>query len=216
LGSKRHIESICQIETKVTNNAKNNLNLSYKLTYPELSLLFQPWEFIQANSIVNQSMIKQVMEILNPLPSDTILDLFCGIGNITLPLASKAKQVIGIEGDSSLIARAKENAKLNNIHNVEFFQCNLLQKTIPSDNWVTPGCYNIIILDPPRTGALELMNLLAQLKAKQILYISCDPATLARDIKILTQKGYHFKSAGIMDMFPQTSHVECMAFFELS
>lgn len=188
-------------------------SLYYTLPESKLRFSFQPWDFIQVNALVNQSMVNKVMELLNPTSHDLILDLFCGIGNFTLPMAQKAKKVIGVEGSSNVMTRSVENAIFNKISNVEFFQSNLVHPKI-TDSWAKVGPYDKILLDPPRNGALELVKFLPKLKAKSILYISCDPATLARDLGILAQHGYYLKTVGVLDMFPQTSHIESLALLE--
>ncbi len=190
---------------------------SYSLPAENITLHFQPGDFLQVNAEVNKQMIRQAIEWLNLSKEDTVLDLFCGLGNFTLPIARQVKQVTGIEGASEMVERASQNAGLNNIDNASFFQADL-----SSDNqnqaWLNAS-YNKIILDPPRTGAYELLLqlLLTQsTHAKEILYISCDPSALARDSKLLLENGYAITRFNIMDMFPHTSHVESMALFTKS
>jgi 23S rRNA (uracil1939-C5)-methyltransferase len=187
--------------------------LTYSLPAFNLTFQFHPLDFIQVNAEINQAMVSKVIELLNPKANDSILDLFCGLGNFTLPLAQKAKQVIGIEGSASLVERGNHNAKFNGIDNVKFYASDLKKQGF-SEPWAQKK-YDKILLDPPRTGAMELMKFIASLQAKTIIYISCDPATLARDLGELIKKGYKLKSAGIMDMFPQTSHVESIGLLHL-
>lgn len=183
--------------------------LSYSLPAFDLTLQFHPLDFVQVNSEVNQAMVSKVMDLLNSSANDSILDLFCGLGNFTLPLARKAGQVVGVEGSASLVERGNENAKLNGIANVEFHRSNL-QEPRRSDDWARKK-YDKLLLDPPRSGALELMKFIPSFEAKSIVYISCDPATLARDIGELIKRGYRLQAVGIMDMFPQTRHIESIA-----
>lgn len=187
---------------------------SYSLPAENISLHFKPGDFLQVNADVNKQMIRQAIEWLQLSKEDVVLDLFCGLGNFTLPIARQAKDVTGIEGSDEMVKRATQNAILNNIDNAHFFRADL-----SSDNQHQPwlkASYNKIILDPPRTGAYEL---LAQLLSKQaspiaeILYISCEPSALARDSKLLLEKGYQLTRFNVMDMFPHTSHVESMALF---
>jgi 23S rRNA (uracil1939-C5)-methyltransferase len=140
------------------------------------------------------------------------LDLFCGLGNFTLPLARRAGQVVGFEGDEKLVQRARENASHNGITNAEFHAADL--NLMMDSTWVGRG-FNKILLDPPRTGALEIVKRLPELGASRIVYVSCNPATLARDAaELVHQHGYRMISAGVMDMFPHTTHVESIALFE--
>ncbi len=189
-------------------------HLSYSLPKFDLKLLFHPLDFIQVNSEMNQAMISHVMVLLNPTSDDLVLDLYCGLGNFSLPLAKKAGHVIAIEGSSTLVEKGYENAKLNGIQNIDFFNSNL-NKPIMNQIWAQKK-YDKILLDPPRAGALELMKTIPNFEAKSIVYVSCDPATLARDIGILTKKGYKLTSVGILDMFPQTAHIESIAYLQLS
>lgn len=176
---------------------------------------FHPLDFIQVNAKMNQKMVNLALELLDLNSEDTVLDLFCGLGNFTLPMAKLAKWVTGVEFDKRAIQRAEENAKLNQITNLRFYVDNLHEtieppRSIHSKMWAKQT-FDKILLDPPRTGALELMELIPHLNPSRIVYVSCNPATLARDLGILVKKGYHLHAAGIMDMFPQTSHVESIA-----
>lgn len=189
----------------------NSPTLFYQLDEHEITLDFLPNDFTQVNADINQQMIKQALELLEPDENDRILDLFCGLGNFTLPLARTANYVVGVEGDHGLIQRAQANANKNNIKNVAFYQADLTAD-ISLMPWTQEG-FNKILLDPPRTGALEIMPKLAQFNANKIIYVSCNPATLARDAGELTRLGYTLKTVGIMDMFPHTHHVEAMCLF---
>ena len=154
-------------------------------------------------------MLTQALSLLNLEANDTVLDLFCGLGNFSLPLAQTAKRVTGIEGDETMVKRAAENAQQNKINNIEFHTANLFETEQPLLN----NYYEKVVLDPPRAGAIEIMPHLVKMSPKMILYISCNPATLARDAKVLTENGYLLAKAGVMDMFPHTSHVEAIALF---
>lgn len=184
--------------------------LTYSLTEFELEMKFHPLDFIQVNGQVNQLLIKRALEWLEPNANDTILDLFCGLGNFTLPIARFAKQVIGIEGSVDMVDRAKENALHNNIINAEFYAANLMEP-VSYATWLKKQ-YSKILLDPPRAGAKEIIPFLS---AKKILYISCNPATLARDAgELVYNLGYTLKRIGVVNMFPHTSHIEAIALFE--
>lgn len=185
--------------------------LTYQLPAYALTFAFHPTDFTQINPAINRQMIERALNLLEVNANDIILDLFCGLGNFTLPLAKYAGKVTGVEGSAAMIARAQENAERNNIHNVEFFVANLAE-SVNHAPWLKQN-YNKILLDPPRTGALEIIKQLAELAAEKILYVSCNPATLARDAKELIAQGYKLTQAGIMDMFPHTQHVEAIALF---
>jgi 23S rRNA (uracil1939-C5)-methyltransferase len=187
--------------------------LHYDLPEHSIRFQFHPSDFTQINDSLNPLMVSKALELLDLNSSDTVLDLFCGLGNFTLPIANYCKSVVGVEGSEMMIERAKENAKLNQIENSEFFAANLEEGTILD----RLGDYQFtkVLLDPPRTGAQCMVQLMDKLKPKTIVYISCNPATLARDSNILVnQKGYRLMAAGVMDMFPHTAHVESIAVFE--
>jgi 23S rRNA (uracil1939-C5)-methyltransferase len=193
------------------------LNKPDRLTYtlPDFGLefLFHPLDFTQINLEINRLMVRQAIALLNLQPEDRVLDLFCGIGNFTLPLARHAQHVTGIEGGNEMVARAQDNARHNGISNVDFHAANLMEPT-PQAPWMK-AVYDKILLDPPRAGALEILPFFRQFQAKRIVYVSCNPATLARDAgELVHQQGYKLLQAGIMNMFPHTSHIEAMAVFE--
>lgn len=190
-----------------------NLRLSYKISQEKLELLFHPADFTQVNADINQKMIQQALELLDISPNDCVLDLFCGLGNFTLPIAKHAKQVTGVEGDAEMVKRGNENAAHNQLENASFYSANLMEDCSQMP-WFKP-IYDKILIDPPRTGAENIINHLPKLKAKRIVYVSCNPATLARDAGILVKQGYRLKCAGVMDMFPHTEHVESIALFEI-
>lgn len=191
----------------------NNEKLSYTLPDYQLELQFHPLAFTQVNSEINPLMIKQAIQLLDPQSNEHILDLFCGLGNFTLPIARYANHVIGVEGNKEMVKNAQENAILNNITNAEFFAANLM-KPSENDSWIHKN-YNKILLDPPRTGAKEIIPYFSRFNAKKIVYVSCNPATLARDSgELVHQQGYKLKKVGLINMFPHTSHIETIALFE--
>lgn len=178
----------------------------------DISIRFDGGDFTQVNSDINQQMVEQALDFLDIQPSDNILDLFCGLGNFTLPMAKLAKQVTGVEGDEIMVKRARENARENGIDNTLYFASDL-SSIEPSSKWMRQR-YDKILLDPPRSGAVEIIRHLKSLKASVIVYISCQPSSLVRDAKILCEAGYRLTHFGLMDMFPQTAHVESMAVFK--
>ncbi len=189
--------------------------LSYRLPKYNLELFFTPTDFIQVNGAINSAMVERVIELLDPKPHERVLDLFCGLGNFTLPLTRYAAHVTGVEGEAKLIQRARDNAHHNGIGNAEFHACDL-SRDLAGQTWAGQH-FDKILLDPPRTGALEVIKQLPALDAApRIVYVSCNPATLARDAKELAQLGYKLLSAGVMDMFPHTTHIESVALFEKS
>ncbi len=190
----------------------NNERLFYQLPEYNLNFGFHPMDFTQVNLALNRKMVAQALQLLQLTQDDHVLDLFCGLGNFTLPMAKFAGSVTGVEGSAAMVERGYENAKRNNISNVNFYAADLTTDQQHS-NWAKQR-YTKILLDPPRSGAAEILPLLAQLKVDTLVYVSCNPATLARDSGILTQQyGYKLANIGIMDMFPHTLHVETMALF---
>jgi 23S rRNA (uracil1939-C5)-methyltransferase len=187
--------------------------LHYRLPRYQLQLEFLPTDFTQVNPEMNRDMVSATLNLLQPEPKDAVLDLFCGLGNFTLPLARMAAKVTGVEGDAGLVARARANAERNGVANVEFFTANL-SDPLDAEPWLH-GVFDKVLLDPPRSGAAELLEHLPRLGAQRIVYVSCYPSTLARDADVLVnQLGYQLRSAGVMDMFPHTAHVESIALFE--
>ena len=186
--------------------------LHYRLGEFGVEIEFRPTDFIQVNSVLNRLMVSQALALLEPASNDVVLDLFCGLGNFTLPLARRAGCVVGIEGDSGLLERARSNARANEIANVEFHVANL-EAVDPDLPW-TRRPYDRVLLDPPRAGARGALPLVARSGAQRVVYISCHPGSLARDAGILVHElGFNLRSAGVMDMFPHTSHVESVAVF---
>jgi 23S rRNA (uracil1939-C5)-methyltransferase len=186
--------------------------LEYRLPAFDVTLQFQPTDFVQVNGPLNQQMIERAVTLLAPTPNDRVLDLFCGLGNFSLPLARRAREVVGVEGEESLVARARANAERNELTNAQFFTANLADESIASARWA--GKFDKVLLDPPRAGAKEVLPVVAKSGAGTVLYISCHPGSLARDAGILVHEhGYKLRSAGVMDMFPHTAHVESIALF---
>jgi len=185
--------------------------LQYRLPKYDITLEFHPAQFTQINSDINRQMIDRAIELLALKPTDHVLDLFCGIGNFSLPIAKHCEKVIGVEGDQGTVEQAESNARFNKISNTAFHKANLFEP-IEHHSW-SQNRFDKILLDPPRSGAKEILEALPQWQPRQIVYVSCNPATLARDAGILQKQGYHLIKAGIMDMFPHTQHVEVMALF---
>lgn len=190
-----------------------NERLSYTLPDYALEFKFYPLDFTQINLEMNRLMVKQAIQLLDLQAEDTVLDLFCGIGNFTLPIAKHAKFVTGIEGGEEMVKRASENAQHNKISNVAFYAANLMKENGEAA-W-KKSQYEKVLLDPPRAGAKEILPFLQQCSAKTIVYVSCNPATLARDAgELIHHYGFTLKQAGIMNMFPHTAHIEAMAVFK--
>ena len=178
-----------------------------------LVIEFSPVDFIQVNREVNLSMVAAALGHLRPTRDDRVLDLFCGLGNFTLPLARRAGSVVGVEGDAALIAKAEGNAARNGVGNAVFFRENLFEPT-QFGPWANER-YDLVLLDPPRAGASALLAQLPHWRPRLVVYISCHPGSLARDAEILVHShGFKLACAGVMDMFPQTTHVESIAVFE--
>ena len=179
-----------------------------------LRLRFSPTEFTQVNHGVNRLLVRRAMHLLDAQPGERIADMFCGLGNFTLPIATSGAQVVGIEGSAELVARARANAELNGLApHTSFAVANLFETT--AESLAALGRFDKILIDPPRDGAEALVNALGEDAPRRIVYVSCKPATLARDAAILVhQQGYRLRGAGIANMFPHTSHVESIALFE--
>ena len=177
----------------------------------DLTLQFDIRDFIQINAQLNRQMIATALDWLALNPQDHVLDLFCGMGNFTLPLSRKVKSAVGIEGVSAMVEKARANAERNGCHNVQFYRTDL-DKPFINQSWAQQP-FNKILLDPPRTGAAFALNALCQLQAESILYVSCNPATLVRDTEILRDAGYQLDKVAMIDMFPQTGHLESISLF---
>lgn len=188
--------------------------LFYRLPEFDVTFEFSPLDFTQVNLSVNRKMTKLAIDLLDLQQGERVLDLFCGLGNFSLPLARAVGEtgfVIGVEGSHEMTERAKMNAKANGLHHTDFFAQDLT-KDFSAEPWV--GQVDALLIDPPRSGALEVMQYLDKFNAKRIVYVSCNPITLARDTAVLLEKGYKLTHAGVMDMFCHTGHVESIARFE--
>lgn len=177
-----------------------------------LRLIFSPRDFIQVNDGVNQQMVATALAWLDVQPTDWVLDLFCGMGNFTLPLAKRAASVVGVEGVPALVAKGRENAELNQIRNVTFFHENL-EEDVTRQAWAKHG-FDKVLLDPARAGAPGVMQHVIKLTPTRVVYVSCNPATLARDSEALLKAGYQIERLAMLDMFPHTGHQESMVLFE--
>jgi 23S rRNA (uracil1939-C5)-methyltransferase len=201
----------------------HNLPLHYLLPEFGISMPFKPVDFTQVNHQINRALVGKALRLLEVQQDDRVADLFCGLGNFTLPLATQARAVIGIEGSASLTARAQENALANGLADKATFSTRTLFD-VTSDDLIALGKFDRMLVDPPRDGAMALCEALAGLRQsrfdllpKRIVYVSCSPATLARDAAILVNgAGYVLKKAGVINMFPHTSHVESIALFDLA
>ena len=206
-------------------------SLRYQLPKFKVELEFLPTDFIQINGAVNEALVSRAVELLELTPSAEVLDLFCGIGNFTLPMARLAKRVVGVEGDAALVARARHNAQRNKLENTEFHVADLARlpgstpaigpnsraaptpanAAIVNAPWLRKG-YTHVVLDPPRAGALEVLASVVSLEPQRVLYISCHPGSLARDLGVLVNEhGFTLEAAGVLDMFPHTAHFESLA-----
>jgi 23S rRNA (uracil1939-C5)-methyltransferase len=188
--------------------------LEYSIDAGRITLEFGPIDFIQVNGVINAHMVEAALTHLAPGAQDRVLDLFCGLGNFTLPLARRAGRVLGVEGDQALVNKARANALRNGIGNAEFVVENLFSPEGFGD-WAKQR-YELLLLDPPRAGAAELLPSVAHWRPRRVVYISCHPGSLARDAGTLVHNlGYTLTEAGVMDMFPHTTHVESIAVFEM-
>jgi 23S rRNA (uracil1939-C5)-methyltransferase len=187
--------------------------LEYRVDDGNIAIEFGPVDFIQVNREVNASMVDAAVRLLQPGASDAVLDLFCGLGNFTLALARRAREVVGVEGAGALVSRARANAVRNALGNARFVQENLFE---PEGFGAWAGSrYDLVLLDPPRAGAAALAARLREWGPRRVVYISCHPGSLARDAGILVHScAYTLTDAGVMDMFPHTTHVESIALFE--
>ncbi len=188
--------------------------LSYELPSFGIRLRFEPTDFTQVNGTMNRAIVDQAVELLAPTPESRVLDLFCGLGNFSLPLATQSASVVGVEGEAPLVERARENADRNGLAGRTSFHTGDLTAELGDQPWLSQGV-DRVLLDPPRSGAAEVLPAVAKLAPERIVYVACGPATLARDAGSLVHNhGYRLTAAGVMDMFPHTAHVESMAVFE--
>ncbi|HNP34620.1 MAG TPA: 23S rRNA (uracil(1939)-C(5))-methyltransferase RlmD [Woeseiaceae bacterium] len=186
--------------------------LHYALPDFDVEIEFSPVDFVQINAAVNRHMVAAAIDLLDPQPGDRVLDLYCGIGNFSLPLARRASEVLGLEGEPVLVERARQNAERNKLPNAKFGVADL-SAVNGSEDWMR-RTWDRVLLDPARDGAAQLVTQMRKLDPGRIVYVSCHPGTLARDAAVLVNElGYRLESAGIMDMFPHTAHVESMAIF---
>lgn len=188
--------------------------LSYALPEFGVELDFRPTDFTQVNHGINRVLVRRALRLLDPQPGERIADMFCGLGNFTLPIASLGAQVVGVEGSEGLVQRGRESAAANGLaERVEFQVANLFDCT--EESVAALGPFDKMLIDPPREGAVELVKALGENGPKRIVYVSCNPATLARDAAVLVSVlGYRFRAAGAVNMFPHTAHVESIALFE--
>jgi 23S rRNA (uracil1939-C5)-methyltransferase len=188
-------------------------SLRFALPDYDVDFEFRPLDFVQVNGEMNRRMVAHALGLLDPRPTDRVLDLFCGLGNFTLPIARHAGTVVGVEGEPGLVQRARDNAARQRIANVEFHAADLA-RDLRGESWVGQG-FDKLLLDPPRTGADAAIPQLPLAGVGRIVYVSCHPGSLARDAGILVREhGYTLAAAGVMDMFPHTAHVESIALFE--
>jgi 23S rRNA (uracil1939-C5)-methyltransferase len=186
--------------------------LYYTLPEFDVRIDFEPVDFVQVNAAINRRMVHAAVEYLDPAPGERVLDLFCGIGNFSLPLGRRAGHVLGVEGEETLVKRAAANATKNRLTNVDF-RCADLSKIDGSESWLA-GPWDRLLLDPARAGAAEVVETIGAIDPGRIVYVSCHPGTLARDAATLVHDaGYRLEAAGIIDMFPHTAHVESIAVF---
>jgi 23S rRNA (uracil1939-C5)-methyltransferase len=185
--------------------------LAYTLARESIQIEFEPGDFIQINAEINQALVGAAVEAAAPQASDRVLDLYCGLGNFSLPLARRAGEVLGVEGEGSLVARAAKNAQINDIGNAGFVTADLDQSDWPffREPW------DLVFMDPARAGADAAVRAMRQMRPRRIVYVSCHPGTLARDAGELVQNlGYRLTSARVLDMFPHTHHVEAITVFD--
>lgn len=192
--------------------ADKPLHYILSIDQQQLTLNYQMGDFIQVNAQTNQAMVLQALNWLKIQPNEAVLDLFSGLGNFTLPLATQAEKVVAVEAVTSMVELTKQNAAQNNLTNITCYSADLNQPLL-EQHWAKQP-FAAILLDPPREGAANIVRQMKKLDTKRILYVSCNPATLARDAKLLLEQGYRITKAGVMDMFPQTAHIEVMVLFE--
>ena len=186
--------------------------LHYRLEEFDLEMAFHPMDFTQVNANINAQIVSRALGYLAPQEGERVLDLFCGLGNFTLPIARSSAQVVGVEGSEQMVQRGQENAQRNGIQNAEFYAADLTQD-FTGFSWGREQ-FDKVLIDPPRSGALEIVANIERLRPQRVVYVSCNPATLARDAGELKQRGYQLEKVGIFDMFPHTTHVESLAVFE--
>lgn len=192
---------------------EQGVDLRYALPAFDVTLGFEPGDFTQVNTAINRQMVSRAIALLDPKDGERVLDLFCGIGNFTLPIARHCAAVTGVEGDAGLVDRARRNARANGLANTAFFTADLYGE-LAAEPWLAQR-FDKALLDPPRSGAQQVLALLPALGIGRLVYVSCYPGTLARDAgELVKRHGYRLTRAGVMDMFPHTAHVESIALFE--
>lgn len=185
--------------------------LFYALPEAAVELDFRPTDFIQINAEANRALVAAAPDLLEVTTESRVLDLYCGLGNFSLPLARRAGSVVGVEGEAALVERARSNARLNGIDNVEFHRADLAGADLSAAPWLQQR-FTHVLLDPPRLGALEMLPRIARLAPRRLLYVSCHPGTLARDLgQLVHEHGFELLAAGVIDMFAHTAHVESLA-----
>jgi 23S rRNA (uracil1939-C5)-methyltransferase len=200
------LDSVAPLDADVASEPLRYSLAEFGVTYD-----FAPTDFVQINAAINAAMVSRVLSLLELDAHSRVLDLFCGLGNFTLPLARRAGAVLGIEGDGALVARARHNALMNGLTNAQFVAADLTQ-SLPLQAPYLAGGFSHVVLDPPRAGALDVMPTIAHLAPRKVAYISCHPGSLARDIAVLVHEfGFELHAAGVLDMFPHTAHVESLA-----
>ncbi|MEE9255350.1 MAG: 23S rRNA (uracil(1939)-C(5))-methyltransferase RlmD, partial [Pseudomonadales bacterium] len=185
--------------------------LEYRLSESGVSLRFHPLDFVQVNACVNEAMVAQALALLELEPGEHVADLFCGIGNFSLPMAAAGAHVVGVEGSPELVARARENCVHNSLSDADFITADLYQDELPAS--VKELEIRKLVLDPPRSGALHVVTQLALGGIERIVYVSCNRDTFARDARVLVDRGFELEAVGVLDMFPHTGHVESMGLF---
>ncbi len=209
------IELFCDAEGRLARDGASS-PLGYALPEFGVRMPFRPTDFTQVNARINEVLVRRALRWLDPQPGMRVVDLFCGLGNFTLPIAARGAQVVGIEGNRTLVERAAANAAFNGLGaRCEFRVANLFE--VDAEGWRALGRFDAALIDPPREGAIEVVKAIAEdaAKPRRIVYVSCNPATLARDAAVLVhQGGYVLRAVGAVNMFPQTSHVESLAVFE--
>lgn len=202
------------VETALPLDPSASAWLEYSLPEFGVRLRFKPTDFTQVNIQINRILMRRSMQLLDPQPGELIADLFCGLGNFSLPIAARGARVVGVEGSAALVRRAGENAALNGLTARSKFKVSNLFEATPQ-SIAALGTLDKMLIDPPREGAIAVCKALGPDAPRRLVYVSCNPATLARDAAVLVgEKGYRLRSAGIANMFPQTSHVESIALFE--
>ncbi len=210
--AKQHNWQVYLDEGDAINAITDVKPLSYQLL-DNTTIYFQADDFIQVNAVINEKMIEQALNWLDLTANDRVLDLFCGLGNFSLPIAKKVQQVVGIEGVQNMVERSTYNAQINGLENCQFYQADL-NADWQNQPWAQDK-FSHVVLDPARAGAFEAIPQIVQLQVNTILYVSCDPHTLARDSEVLVASGYKIKKIMLMDMFSQTKHIETMVLFSL-